>query len=911
MPNLLQGTLTFLFTDIEGSTQLWERYPEEMKTALVQHDDLLRTCIEQNEGNVVKTTGDGFYAVFNRAGDGVACAVAAQRSLAAETWDEAIGQLHVRMALHTGAAEERDGDYFGPPVNRAARLMSAAHGGQTLLSQITRELVRKQLPEDVTLSDLGDHRLKDLSRSEHVFQLLIRDLPSDFPPIRSLDATRTNLPVQTTSFVGREDEIVAITELLAEPNTRLVSLVAPGGTGKTRLAIEVAALQSENFADGVYLAQLAPLSDSEEIVQAVIEALSIAITSGDDLKTQLLHYLRRKHLLLVMDNFEHLLEGAVLLNEILEAASGVTILATSREKLNLTGETVLTIDGLQFADWQTLEEARQHSACQLFLQAAQRSLPDFQLIKADVPHLAHICQLVHGIPLAILLAAAWVDSLSLQEIASEIEKSLDFLETELRDIPARQRSIRAVLEGSWERLDQADREHYVKLSIFRGGFTRQAAEEVAGASMQVLARLVAKSFLRRDPEQGRYHVHELLRQFAAELLEASSEDSLAAQEAHITYFTNYMEEMLPALRSERQKTTLDEIEADIENVRLVWLGLAVAGRSSDMGRIIDTLWYFHEIRGWYHAGHDLFTNAESTLEALPAEEETEIILARIMAIKGFFITMLGSPQEGRELAEKGMLTLQRFGLREEKLISLLGMFLSALFLHKGPEILEAAKEILEIANEIEHSWWQADGQTVMGSGSMATGAFEDARHYSEVAVEKWAQIGDPCGSIWPAISLGGLAAMDGDYAQAKERYQFAIKTAQSINFRRGLQYNYNNLGHISFTLKDYSEAEQNYLQSLAINDEIGQTRELLVTLYDIARVWAVIERPADAVELLAIILRHPARDQHGLFRANSIQTDAEQLRTEFEAALEPAEYSAAWQRGQSAELDDAVAELLA
>jgi predicted ATPase/class 3 adenylate cyclase len=910
LPELPQGTVTFLFTDLEGSTRLWERYPEAMQHALARHDALLRRCVEENDGAVVKTTGDGCHAVFARAEDGVAAALAGQRALAEETWDPAIGRLLVRMGLHTGTAELREGDYYGPPVNRAARLMSVAHGGQILLSRITQALVLEQLPKQVSTIDLGRLRLRDLDRPESIFQLVAADLPSEFPPLRSPDARPSNLPVQTTPFVGREAEFAALSDLLAQPGSRLVSLVGPGGAGKTRLAIEAAAQQGGRFEDGVFFVGLAPLDAPEQIVQAIIEAMSIAITSGEDLEAQLQRNLRRKHIFLVMDNFEHVLEGARVVSEILGAAPGVTILVTSRERLNLTGESVLVVGGLAFAEWRTPQEALSHSAGQLFIQSAQRVRPGFQLEKSDIGYLSRICQLVEGMPLAILLAAAWVDTISLREIAAEIEENLDFLETDLRDIPERQHSIRAIFESSWERLAPPDRELFKKLSIFRGGFTREASVKAAGASLRALARLVNKSFLRRDPDRDRYEVHELLRQFAAERLAESAEESVAAREAHTAYYAGLMERMIDGLRSERQKAALDEIEADIENVRFAWQYLVAQGRAVEISRIIEPVWYFHEIRCWYHAGLDLFRSSEESLRASDGDEESEVICAQLLAIRGSFTTFLGLPQRGRKMAQEALATLRGFNRRRESVIALFGLEVSNLFLTSDIELGQSAQEMLEIGREPGDSWWETLGLTLLGSANMWAGLFEAARPYAERAARGWERIGDPWGAIWPGTVLAGLAVIDGDLVTAKERYLFVLEKAQSVNFRRGLQYTYVHLGNVSFAAKAYEEAEEYYLQSLAISDEIGQTREMLATCYDVAKVRAVTGRTGEAIRLLATVLNHPAREQRGQFRPLTIREDAERLRTEMEGTVEPEVFAAAWRQGEAAELDAVVAELL-
>lgn len=903
-------TLTFLFTDLENSTPLWEKHPDLMQELAARHDALIREAIEAHRGRVVKTTGDGFHAVFDAATDGVAAAIAGQQAMIGKSWPAETGLLKVRMGLHTGESREREGDYYGPELNRAVRVMGVAHGGQILVSEATAVLIRKSLPTDVSLSDLGPHRLKGIAAAEQIFQLCHPTLPADFPPLNSLSATPTNIPVQATPFVGRQEELTTLQVMLVQEGRRLITFIGPGGTGKTRLAIEVATQQHTHFNDGAFFVSLASLNEVEQIVQAIIEAASITITSGDDQKAQLLRYLRRKCLLLVIDNFEHLIDGAHLVSDILEAAPGVTVLATSREKLNLMGESVLPVGGLKYADWQTPEEVLADAAGQLFVQAAERAQPGFQLKLADTWHLAQISKQVQGMPLAILLAAAWTDTLSPREIASEIEDSLDFLETELRDIPVRQRSIRAVFEGSWERLAPAEQDLFKRLSVFRGGFTRQAAATAAGASPRALARLVNKSFLLRNPDSGRYEIHELLRQFTAERLENSPENSMAAREAHAGYYAQLIQQLLEPLRSPRQRATLDEIEADIENVRSAWRQLATQGRAADMSRMIETLWNFHEIRGWYHAGLDLLKAGEAALRALANDDESEVVMAQIRGIRGYYTTLLGSPQQGAEMITESLSNLRRLDRRGERLILLSGLGVSYFFVNSGAEAGKVAQEALDIATEMRDSWWEASGYSGLATASMIARAFDDARRYAEQAARLWDRIGDPRGKIWPVQVLGGLATMHGNYAEARERYLIALETAQSVNFGRGLQYTYSNLGNVSYRLKDYQEAEGYFLQSLGISDEIGHTREMLATVSDMARVRAVTERGGEAIELLAIVLKHPAREQHGLLRPATIQEDAEQLRMELKAALSPEEYAAAWGRGIELELQSVVDELL-
>ena len=900
-----------MFTDIEGSTRLWESAPEETLRALARHDEMVAHAVTGHGGFIHKPRGEGDsqFAVFPGAANAVAAAVLIQQQFFSEAW-ETPRPLKIRMALHTGEANLRLGDYYGPEVNRTARLRSIAHGGQVLLSGTTWEVVQGELPDGVSIQDMGEQRLKDIARPEHVYQLIIKGLPYEFPPLKSQSLTLTNIPAQATPFIGREDELEVLGDLLDDEERRLITLVGPGGMGKTRLAVEATNGQIMCFQDGVFFVALAPLSGSEQIVQAIIEAASIAVTSGDDLKAQLLRYLRRKKMLLVLDNFEHLLDGAQLVNDILEAAAGVTILVTSREKLSLTGESVLVIGGLQVDDWQSVEEVLASSAGELFVQGVQRAQAGFIMRDIDVPHVARICQLVQGMPLAILLAASWADMLSPREIAAEIENSLDFLETELRDIPARQRSIRAVFEGSWDKLTAEEQALFKRLSIFRGGFKREAAAETAGASLRSLAKLVNKSLILHDPDSGRYEIHELLRQYAAERLEAELDAAAEAREAHAAYFSELMEKKMEPLRSSRQRMALDEIEADIDNIRFAWTYLADGGKAAELERMIMPLWYFYEIRCWYHGGLDLFAGARDALLESGSVGQNEAVVALLQSTVGFFESMLGAMDVGREMFLESLATLRALDCRRESLMPLTGLYVNNLFLKKVDEARQAAQDVIEIAAELGDTWWEADGLGGLASVFMWTGSFEEARLYAEKSVAMWKQIGDPWGPTWPTQILAGLEVMDGNYAAAKRRYQLVLETTQLMNYKRGVQYMYNDLGNVSLLLEDYEEAEAYYLQSLGICDEIGITLELLASFWNLARTRVAMGREIEGLEMLAIVMKNPASTQRALYGQSSIEEDAEKLRSELEDRLEPKAYAAAWARGMNRELQEAVDEVL-
>ena len=595
------GTVTFLFTDIEGSTDLWERDEAAARKVLIRHDQIIEDLVEDHEGMLVRPRGEGDsrFAVFQHAPGAAAAAASIQQAFIAESWPTE-EPLKIRMGLHTGHADLREGDYYGSAVNRCARVRSLGHGGQVLLSLATEQVIADYLPEQVEIVDLGLHPLKGLKRPEQIFQMVISDVPSDFPPLQTQVGPKHNLPEQLTPFVGRRSEIEEVRSLLSQDGVRLVTLKGPGGMGKTRLAIEVARQEAESYADGARFVALAPLDSADQIVQAFLQALDLRPATQEDPRDFLLQYLRRADLLIVVDNFEHILEGAPITTEILEHTPKVKIMATSRERLGLRGESVFDVTGLEFSNWQTVEQALSSSCAQLFVQGALQVQARFELEENDVAPLARICRLVEGTPLALLLSAGWMDMLSLEEIADEVESSLDFLETELQDAPDRQRSIKAVFEGSWGRLGEPEQELFIRLSVFRGGFTREAAEEVAGASIRSLARLADKSFIRRDPETARYEIHELLRQYGEQRLQPPVDDE--AQAAHAQYYAQLLATQNFLLTDHRQGQVLDEMEADIENIRRACRRLAATGRDKELEGMLHSLWAFHEIRGWLHPG---------------------------------------------------------------------------------------------------------------------------------------------------------------------------------------------------------------------------------------------------------------------------------------------------------------------
>jgi len=519
------GALTFLFTDIEASTRRWETDATAMSAALAGHDETLRAAVAAAGGSVFKHTGDGMCAVFNSAAAALAGAIAAQQQLAA-------GPLRVRMAIHSGEVEARDDDYFGPTLNRAARLMAAAWGGQTLVSAAAAELAGDGLPPGATLVDLGLHRLADLTREERIFQLNAERLESAFPPLRAFSVRRGNLPVSLTTFVGRERELGELADLVLR--ARLVTLAGVGGAGKTRLAVEVAARVADNFPDGAFLVELAPVTDPRLVAATVAAALGLILDQPGPLPDQLAGYLQRRRALVVLDNCEHVVDAAAALCEtVLSRAPEVAIVATSREPLGVPGETVWRIPPLGVADAIDLVRDRAHAA-----------RPGFRLSDTDMPALERICTRLDGIPLALELAAARLHVLSPAEVAARLDDRFRLLTGGVRTAVDRHRTLRAAIDWGYDLLDEPSRVLLRGLSVFAGGFDLAAAEAVGGSDvLDLLSGLVDRSWVAIDPPSGdttRYRLIESIRQYAAEKL-AEAGEAAGARRAHCEHFVQLAE----------------------------------------------------------------------------------------------------------------------------------------------------------------------------------------------------------------------------------------------------------------------------------------------------------------------------------------------------------------------------------
>jgi predicted ATPase/class 3 adenylate cyclase len=607
------GTVTFLFTDMVGSTTLWETYPQEMLTALARHDSILEQSVANHDGYIFKRVGDGFCVVFQSAFEALNAAIDGQHALRDKTWGRT-GRPRVRMALRSGAAEEIRGDYFGPAVNRVARLLAVAHGGQILFTEDTLKLIDEQGPPDFVWLDLGRHWLKDLKQPECINQVVAPDLPADFPPLPTVGLQTKNLPEQATPFVGRQFELAQIERLLGAH--RLITLFGPGGIGKTRLALAVAEALGNHYQQGAYFVPLLSIDSSTAFVPAVANALDLTFLEGRPPEVQLLDYLRPRQMLLVLDNIEHLIleDGSgtttgtmlALVEAMLSAAPELKILVTSRELLRIPQEQAFQVRGLPRGDELPGLVVSQDDALELFRLRAQPASE--QANHEDLRYIRQICRLVEGMPLAIELAAAQLRLLSIAEIAAEIESNLDVLDTGLRGAGARHGSVRVVFENSWRRLSDDEKLVLARLSVFRGGFTHLAAAGVAQASITDLAKLVDKSLIKRGAGE-RFVLHALIQMFAAEKLAGMSDEMNQIPDRHYCYYSNLLDEAVSQWRDTYDPASLDVIRPEVDNLRTGWNWILGQGNWDDINIYLDNLWQFFKLRGRLPEAMELLNQA--------------------------------------------------------------------------------------------------------------------------------------------------------------------------------------------------------------------------------------------------------------------------------------------------------------
>jgi predicted ATPase/class 3 adenylate cyclase/DNA-binding CsgD family transcriptional regulator len=843
MQNLPTSTVTLLFTDMAGSTHLLHQLGERYASVLAECRQVLRTAFGQWNGNVVDTQGDAFFVVFTRATDAVSAAVAAQRTLASHAWPEGVA-VRMRVGLHTGEPQRTAEGYIGLDVHRAARIMSAGHGGQVLLSQTTGSLVEQNLPEDVHLRDLGEHRLKDLGRPVHLFQLVISDLPADFPPLHTLESSPNNLPVQPTPFLGREQEVAAIRDLLRREEVRLVTLTGPGGAGKTRLGLQVAADLSDWFASGVFFVNLAPISDPALVVPTIAKTLAIREGSGQMLLERLAEELRQQQMLLLLDNFEQVVSAAEQVAALLSACPQLKVLVTSREVLHVRAEHEFPVPPLAFPDPDHLPDlaALSHNtAVALFLQQAQAVKPDFRLTDANARAVASLCARLDGLPLAIELAAARMKLFSPQALLARLGQRLSVLTSVSRDVPARQQTLRNTIAWSYHLLDEEEQRLFRRLSVFVGGCTLEAIEAVsspvrdgAGSVVEGVASLLDKSLLlQREQEPGKpwMEMLETLRTYGLEALEASGEMEVTRQ-AHAEYYLRLAEEAESGLAGQEQAVWLERFEQELDNLRaaLVWvLERGEVGPSPELAlRLAGALRRFWDIRGHTSEGRTFLERA------LAASKEVAVpVRVKALNAAAYLAYCQGDTDRAEALSEETLARCREMGeaVGVARSLRLLGMIAWKRYhFAVANSLTEESLALFREVGEKDEIAWSLNN--VAGLVSMR-GEYARASSLSEESLALFREVGDNEGIAWSLDRLAVLLMItQGDQAAGRVLLEESLALCRDVGAKEGIVRALGLLGQVALLQGDAVKARSLLEESLVLSREIGyqDIAELLIVL---------------------------------------------------------------------------------
>jgi len=903
---LPSGEVTFLFSDIEGSTSRWEQHHDAMKVAVARHDSLIRAEIERHGGYVFKTVGDAFCAAFGSPQQALQAALAGQHRLYKEDFSE-VGGLRVRMGVHAGTAVERDLDYYGPTVNRVARLMSIGHGGQILISEAVRHAVADGLPGGASLVDLGMRRLKDLMQPEHVWQVSIAGLPSDFAPLKSLDARPNNLPVQSTALVGRERELGSVKQLVA--SHRLVTISGAGGVGKTRVALQIGADLIDHYERGVWFADLAPISDGGLVPSTIARALEVT-QSGDAVESSLLRSLKHRELLLILDNCEHVLESvAPLADAILKACPLVRILTTSRQPLGVAGEFVHRLSSLSVPEASTsmtADEAQRYGATALFIERATAADSRFVLTDDSAPIVVDICRRLDGIPLAIELAAARINVLALPNLARRLDERFKILTGGSRTALPRQKTLGALIDWSYGLLDEDEKTLFKRLGIFAGGFTFEAAMLVCSgdgtdetAILNLLSSLADKSLVLADTsgDGERYRLLESTRAYALEKLsETGTRDLLARR--HAEYFRTFAEAAKADHRSRPAEACLPRQEPEIDNLRSALNWALQQGHAPDLGAAIAA----SIVRLWQAVG--LAAEARNwgtlALERIDAATRPDLRADLLLGL-----TALGSGDRFHDMAVSAHQIFERYGDD--------GGAADALYLLGWHSFLagrtEAADDAVARASEI---YRRAGPELALAKCINMRAVLAErrrdlvpARALLREAIEMFRALGDERRVGGTLTNLGSCEFAAEDHAQAERCYAEALEILSRKKNAEDLVILYGNILINRLALGDVPGARDAGLAGMRCAREMGDERYIAELVLDLGSVAARSGRTSDAGRLFGYARNR--LESLGLGRIADVRESAERIKESLEARLDPAEIErlasegAAWSEKQAIE----------
>lgn len=802
-----QAAVSFLFTDIEGSTALWERHPAAMLTAYQRHDAILHTATVDHGGVVFKVIGDAVQAAFPTALDAIATALDAQRALFAEPWP--LPQpLRVRMAIHTCPIEPKNGDYRGPGLNRLGRLLVVGHGGQVLLTRAVADLAGDGLPPGIAFRDLGERRLKDLPGLERIYQLTAVDLPESFAPLRTLDPRFHDLPIPPSPLIGREEEVRTARTWLEHGKTRLLTLTGPGGVGKTRLAVAVANGLVDVYVGGVRFVPLAAISNPVLTASAIATRLGIRAEPDRSLSDTLVASMQDQELLLVLDNFEQIVEAAPLVAELLAAVPGLRVLVTSRTRLRVRPERVLSVSPLMVPDplqARRVADIAEVPASALFLERVMSGQPGYVLADADATSVAEICVRLDGLPLAIELAAARLDTFTPQELSARLTRRLPELIDGPRDLPDRQRTLRETIAWSYHLLSTEERVLLRRMAVFTGGWTAATADPVARSStlpfpnakavQAGLSALAEHSLLRRatSPEaEPRFAMFEMIREYALEQLSASGEETIT-RSAHARYFLNVAEEAEQGLYGPDEPIWLDRLEIEHDNLRAA-LEWTRNSKQAEIGlRLAARMWRF-----WYVRGH--LEEGQNWLERTLTDTCAIASIPRVRALNGLAVLVHhgGDPERGLVLNETSLIMAEELDdvLGQVRAMNDLAVTAAAVYrdFERARGLLHGA---LARARQIDARWWIANGLNNLGSIEVELGNLEAAAHLFDDAL----QVARDNGLLRLVATIvhgqGEVAEAQHDFATAANAYGESLKEFHRLGSNQDLMYELSGLARVA------------------------------------------------------------------------------------------------------------------
>lgn len=853
---LTQHEFVFLFSDIESSTLTWERYPNEMKDALERHDIIVTTEVEKAGGRVVKTTGDGFMAVFDDVESGVLASSALQLALDSQNWGT-IESLKARMALHLGEAQQRENDYFGPTVNRTARLMSAGHGGQILLSA----QVAHHMPSSDEIRDMGVHRLKDLAEPEHVFQLVVPGLSSSFAPLATLDVSPNNLPTQTSSFLGRDTELAAIRELVEASGARLVTLLGTGGTGKTRLGLHAAADQVDRFSDGVFFVDLSTETQVDESFANVARVVGIDSVADESSLEALQRGLSERVTLLVLDNLEQIDGIGVHIDRLLQVAPGVVVIATSRAPLRVRSEQLYPVEPLGLPDmsrgWLDIDRILESKAVLLFVERSTLQVPEFTVDEESAQVIGSICVRLDGLPLAIELAAARLRMFTLGELDDRLNRQLDVLKGGAHDLPERQKTLRSTIEWSYELLKPSEQGLVELLSVFASASFSDLESIAAdfaleGDVLDGLDSLVDKSLVRKTTTasgHSRFGLLETIRSFARENSQAHPVEYETAKELHAIHFAELATELLSQLKETDREQAKSRLAVELENFQIAW---TYWGHHKDLDRLhqlFDPMWILYDAEGWYQGA---VTLAEDLLDVLDeqsdsAEKTSEQIALRTslararMLIQGYTEEAETAFLEALEQAESSGATPQLFPV----LRSLASLYIQR---RDSDAAIEIGRQLLAIAAEDGNPSLVVDANLVYGVNRGFTGDLDEGLSYIDKAVAAFDpsemhgerfRLG-PHSGIISLTSSAFLLTWQGYPDQARQRAAQALTDAEELDHSYSKAYALFHVAFFSLMYQDLEAVAEYGGQLLALANQYDYQiwRALAMVLLGVVRAFA-------------------------------------------------------------------------